>query len=203
MNIKKSFDEIFLRIKSRNIKNYLSNMWLPFTIIIIFVFLDLFTKSMIESRFDEGESKVIIDNFLNFTYVLNDGAAFSSFSGKRIFFLITTSIASLILLFYIIYDSDRLTVLMKIALSLVLAGALGNFVDRVSIGEVRDFIHIIYFGKDLPLLGEDFAIFNIADSCVTIGSILLIIGVMIGYHKRVPKKAVPNSDKPEQTDTQN
>src|SRR5690606_31993135 len=97
-------------------------------------------------------------------YVLNEGAAFSMLEGKRWFLIAVTTVAVLILLLYLIYDCDKLTVLMKTAIALLIGGAIGNMVDRLAIGAVRDFIEFIYFGLDLPLLGESFAIFNLADS---------------------------------------
>lgn len=180
-------------MQNRSIKDYAKNLWLPLVIIFALVFLDMLTKSLIESNLELGQQIVLIPNFLSITYVLNEGAAFSVLEGQRWFFITVTSIAVILVLFYLIYDCDRLTVLMKIAIALIVGGAIGNFIDRLMLGAVRDFIEIIYFGKDLPLLGESFAIFNVADSGITVGTILLIIGILIGYHKKDKKdKTEPN-----------
>jgi signal peptidase II len=183
-----SFKDVFSRMQTRSFKSYAKNLWLPFAIIFILVFLDMLTKSLVESNVGLGQDIVLIPNFLSITYVLNDGAAFSILEGNRWFFIIVTSITVLLVLLYLIYDCDKLTLLMKISIGLIIGGAIGNYIDRLMLGAVRDFIQIIFFGYDLPLLGESFAIFNVADSAITVGTILLIIGVLIGYHKKEKKQ---------------
>lgn len=68
---------------------------------------------------------------------------------------------------------------------MILAGALGNLVDRLFIGKVRDFVEIVFFGCDVPLLGESFAIFNIADAALVVGVILFLVYFIFMY--REPK----------------
>lgn len=185
-----SFRDMFARMQNRSFKDYAKNLWLPLAITFVIIFFDMLTKSLIESKLVLGQEIVLISNFLSITYVLNEGAAFSILEGKQWFFIIVTSIAVLLVLFYLIYDCDRLTLLMKIAIALIIGGATGNFIDRLMLGAVRDFIQIIYFGHDLPLLGDSFAIFNVADSGITVGTILLIIGILIGYHKKDKKQKI-------------
>ena len=182
-----SFRDMFARMQNRSFKDYAKNLWLPLAIIFVMIFLDMLTKSLVESKLSLGQEIVLIPNFLSITYVLNEGAAFSILEGQRWFFITVTTIAVIIVLLYLIYDCDKLTLLMKIAISLIIGGAIGNYIDRLMIGKVRDFIQIVYFGHDLPLLGDRFAVFNIADSGITIGTILLIIGILIGYHKKDKK----------------
>jgi len=188
MNI---FEKIFERIKNRSLKDFLKYLWLPLVIMVAVIFADLLTKSIIENKIALNQSVIIIPKFLSFTYVLNDGAAFSILEGQRWLFIITTVIAVLAILLYLIYDCDKLRALMKVALALILGGAVGNLVDRLAIGSVRDFIEIIFFGLDLPVFGDSFAIFNLADTAITIGTILLIIGVIIGHHKKEKPAAEP------------
>ena len=182
-----SFRDMFARMQNRSFKDYAKNLWLPLAIIFVMIFLDMLTKSLVESKLSLGQEIVLIPNFLSITYVLNEGAAFSILEGQRWFFITVTTIAVIIVLLYLIYDCEKLTLLMKIAISLIIGGAIGNYIDRLMIGKVRDFIQIVYFGHDLPLLGDRFAVFNIADSGITIGTILLIIGILIGYHKKDKK----------------
>ncbi|HHW90274.1 MAG TPA: signal peptidase II [Clostridiales bacterium] len=184
MKIYNFFGKIGSRIKNRSLKGFVKNLWIPLVIIVCVIFADLLTKTIVENNLTLGQSVVLIPKFLSITYVLNEGAAFSMLEGKRWFLIAVTTVAVLILLLYLIYDCDKLTVLMKTAIALLIGGAIGNMVDRLAIGAVRDFIEFIYFGLDLPLLGESFAIFNLADSAVTIGTVLLIIGVIIGHHKK-------------------
>ena len=115
------------------------------------------------------QSIPIIENFLYFTYVTNDGMAFGlSLPGGQIV-LSALSIIMTIVLGYLFWLERNGHILMKFALSLIIAGALGNLFDRVSYGEVVDFIHI--------KLGSfwEWYIFNIADTSVSIGMILFLI----------------------------
>ncbi|EGQ2737082.1 signal peptidase II, partial [Staphylococcus pseudintermedius] len=82
------------------------------------------------------------------------------------FYIITIIVLIALTVFYI--KEAKNNMLMQIAISLLFSGALGNFIDRVSSGEVVDFIDTVIFGYDFP-------IFNIADASLTIGVVLLII----------------------------
>ena len=108
----------------------------------------------------------IIDNFFSLTYVLNDGAAFSLFA-SRTYLLI---LIALLCLFFIIYElksnlDDRI---LSIGYSLLLAGLLGNFIDRVIDGYVVDYL-------SFKLLGYNYPIFNFADILIVVGIIIVII----------------------------
>ena len=97
-------------------------------------------------------------------YVRNYGAAFNIFEGNRIF-LSSISILSSIILIYFIFLKERLNPVDRYGLSLILAGSLGNGIDRVIKGYVIDFINLNIY---------DFPIFNIADIAINIGCIILI-----------------------------
>ena len=137
-------------------------------IIVIFIF-DQISKWCIHNYMNLYQSIPIIENFLYFTYVTNDGMAFGlSLPGGQIV-LSALSIIMTIVLGYLFWLERHGHILMKFALSLIIAGALGNLFDRVSYGEVVDFIHI--------KLGSfwEWYIFNIADTSVSIGMILFLI----------------------------
>ena len=97
-------------------------------------------------------------------YLRNYGAAFNIFEGNRIF-LSSISILSSIILIYFIFLKERLNPVDRYGLSLILAGSLGNGIDRVIKGYVIDFINLNIY---------DFPIFNIADIAINIGCIILI-----------------------------
>ena len=97
-------------------------------------------------------------------YLRNYGAAFNIFEGNRIF-LSSISILSSLILIYFIFVKERLNPLDRYGLSLILAGSLGNGIDRIIKGYVIDFINFKLF---------DFPIFNIADIAINIGCIILI-----------------------------
>lgn len=105
---------------------------------------------------------VLIDNILQFKYVQNDGAAFSILSGHPIFLIIITLAISLII--YKFMYSYKENIPCDIAFGLIYGGIFGNLIDRVIFQYVRDFISI-----------GSFPVFNIADSAIVIGVILLLI----------------------------
>ena len=135
-------------------KKYYINISLLMTIIVL-VF-DQVSKWLITISMKVGDSYEIIPNFLNITSHRNNGAAWGILSGKMLFFYIKEA---------------QFNLFMQVAISLLFAGALGNFIDRVLHGEVVDFI-------DTNIFGYDFPIFNIADSSLTIGVIFVIIALI-------------------------
>ncbi|PCF42082.1 signal peptidase II [Staphylococcus delphini] len=136
-------------------------------IALIILIGDQLTKFIIRTQMTIGESFAVLPKFLYITSHRNNGAAWGILSGKMTFFYIITVIILVALIVFYIKEAKN-NMLMQIAISLLFSGALGNFIDRVSSGEVVDFIDTVIFGYDFP-------IFNIADASLTIGVILLII----------------------------
>jgi signal peptidase II len=132
--------------------------------------LDQWTKLLVDSRFRLHESVPLIDNFLTLTYVRNKGAAFGilSDSAIRIPFFITVSCIALIGILWYLRKIEFTQRLQRWAMALIFAGALGNLIDRVRIGEVIDFIDVHWYRHHWPA-------FNVADSAITIGVGLLLI----------------------------
>ena len=132
---------------------------------LLLILIDFISKYLVISLIS-NKTIIIIINFLKFLYVKNTGAAFGIMSGNIIILVIVT----LILLFYIIKEVknnvDNKWIL--ISYLLILSGALGNLIDRLFRGYVVDFISFTLFKKEM-------AVFNIADSYITIGVFLLII----------------------------
>ena len=124
--------------------------------------LDQISKYFISLNYEYFLNKNIFIFSIN--YVRNYGAAFNIFEGNRIF-LSSISILSSIILIYFIFIKERLNPLDRYGLSLILAGSLGNGIDRMIKGYVIDFINLKLF---------DFPIFNIADIAINIGCIILI-----------------------------
>ena len=144
-------------------------------ITIIILVLDQITKFIIASSMKVGDSFEVIANFLNITSHRNDGAAWGILSGKMSFFFIITIIILVVLIVFYIKEAKN-NLLMQIAISLLFAGALGNFIDRVLHGEVVDFVDTYIFGYNFP-------IFNVADSSLTIGVLLIIIALLTDMKK--------------------
>ncbi|UEX89389.1 signal peptidase II [Staphylococcus ratti] len=137
-----------------------------FTVVIVFI-ADQLTKWLIVTQMTLGESFTVIPNFLAITSHRNDGAAWGILSGHMPFFYIITIVILIALVYFYIKEAQG-QFMMQLSVSLLIAGALGNFVDRIFNGEVVDFI-------DTTIFGYDFPIFNIADSSLSVGVVLLII----------------------------
>lgn len=129
--------------------------------------LDMLSKIVVINFLELEESVKIIDKFLYLTYVRNTGAAWSILSNNTYIVLGISLIIIIGIIWYIIKNKID-NKFEKIAYSLILGGAIGNFVNRIIYGYVIDFIDIKIFGYDYP-------IFNLADVFIVIGVILLII----------------------------
>lgn len=141
--------------------------------------LDQFTKAYIVKTMSVGDSYSVIPGFLNITSHRNTGAAWGILSGKMgFFFLVTIIVLGLLTYFYV--KEARGHFWMQMAISLLFAGALGNFIDRMKNGEVVDFIDTYIFGYDFP-------IFNVADSSLTVGVILILILLLFDSKKNKVK----------------
>ena len=142
-----------------------------YDLILLIIILDQVTKWLVARTVTLYGSLTVIPGFFNITRIHNKGAIFGAFSqtGNRLVFLILTA-ASLVALGLVIYyfvktpASERG---MKLALSLILAGALGNLLDRIFRGYVVDFLDFYIWRAHWPF-------FNVADSCITVGALLLL-----------------------------
>ena len=103
------------------------------------------------------------------TYTENRGAAFGMLQNARWFFICTTLIACGAIIFFLFRERKRMHPFMKITLGLILGGALGNFIDRMFLGYVRDMFSAVII---------NFAIFNVADSAISVGCVLLFIDLL-------------------------
>ena len=134
---------------------------------IIFLLIDVGSKLIVSNLMNINDSFIVIKDFFYITYVRNTGAAWSLFAGKT-WLLIIVSILIIGLIVGYIYKNKPKATMEKIGYSMILGGAFGNFIDRIVYGYVIDFFDFYIFGYDYP-------IFNLADSFILIGVILLII----------------------------
>ena len=140
-------------------------------IIIISVIFDQATKLWAANVLKNGNSIKIIGNFLRLSYAENKGAAFSILQNQRIFFLIIT-IVMLVFLALIYIKTKNISKMSRLSVAMIIGGAIGNFIDRFRLGYVIDFIDV-RFGSFY-----NFPIFNIADSFVVCGTILMVILIL-------------------------
>ncbi len=136
-------------------------------IILILTICDQLLKSWVASSIVLGGSKQLIPGIIELTNLRNSGAAWSIFEGQQTFFTIITIVA-IIVIGYFIWQY-RKNIPMLIGLSLIMAGTIGNFIDRLRQGYVVDMFETTFI---------NFSIFNIADMCLTIGVIWLIICIL-------------------------
>lgn len=139
----------------------------PYIIASIFFIIDLISKQIITHTLDIYESITLIPNFFKFTHVNNLGAAWSILENQRILLLIIT----LIVLFFInkYINKEDLNNFESFCYGMIIGGIVGNLFDRLIYGYVIDFLDFNIFGYNYP-------VFNLADSFIVIGIILLIIG---------------------------
>lgn len=143
-------------------------MWY-YLIALFVIVLDQVTKWTVVRNMEIGESISIVDNFFYLTSHRNTGAAWGILAGQMWLFYIITLIVVAGIIYYM-QTQAKGKPLFQVSLSFILGGAIGNFIDRLFRKEVVDFLDTYIFGYDFP-------IFNIADSALTIGVILLFIQI--------------------------
>lgn len=168
IDFKKSLAEWKVTIKSR--------WWIllvELAVIGVILLADLLTKKYAWQYFDTYGDKFvegIVPGLINLSQVKNRGAGFGILQGKTVALTVITFIVVVCLLVYLVFalkESEWL----RISLVFITAGGIGNIVDRIKFGYVRDFIQFQFW--------EDFAVFNVADSFVTVGAFMLIIILII------------------------
>ncbi len=135
-------------------------------IILSCILVDQFTKYIISTFFNLEQRYEIIKNFYYLTYYKNSGIAFGMFENGKIIIIVV----SLLLLLLLIYELKNFYKNRVAALSfcLLIGGLIGNLIDRIFLGYVRDFLEFDIFNINFP-------IFNISDACIVVGAIILII----------------------------
>lgn len=131
------------------------------------IVVDQLTKILAVLLLDPRSPVVLIPNILNFTLVRNEGAAFGLFQGKLYIFLIAAIIAVFTILRYL-RRIPREEVWLRTGLALLFSGAMGNFIDRVRLGYVIDFIDLHWYHHHWP-------VFNIADLVIDVGVFMILV----------------------------
>src|ERR1700735_5622407 len=140
------------------------------------ILLDQATKLFVQAHMALYESIAIIPNYLDITYTLNPGAAFSMLADAppwvREAFLLTMAGAAIVVLAVLIVRSERVSIT-SVAFALIMGGAMGNLIDRAIRGRVIDFMRAHYYDLNYP-------IFNVADSAITIGVAMIVLTAFFG-----------------------
>lgn len=131
------------------------------------LFFDQFSKCLVKKLLYLNQTISIIPSFFSITYVKNEGAAWSLFSGRQ-FLLIFISLFALFALYYYFMKGKKLYPLEIISYGLLFGGIFGNLLDRIIRGHVIDFLEFTIFHYHFP-------VFNIADICIVIGVLFTIL----------------------------
>ncbi|NLX77769.1 MAG: signal peptidase II [Clostridiaceae bacterium] len=148
-------------------------------IIAVILMLDQATKLYVRNNLPLGLKNEVIPDFFYFTHVENTGAAFGILKNGRYFFIVLTVVICAILVYIMIKNNHKV---LRLSISFILAGAAGNWIDRVFRGRVTDFFDFYIFGYDYP-------VFNVADICINIGTFIMLIYILFIYKEPVKQDA--------------
>ena len=137
-------------------------------VIAILIVLDQLVKAYVVQNIALGEIKSWIPNFVSLTYLQNRGAAFSILQDQQLLFAVITLVVVVGAIWYLHKHMED-SFWMFLGLTLIIAGGLGNFIDRISQGFVVDMFHLDFI---------NFAIFNVADSYLTVGVVVLLFAML-------------------------
>lgn len=180
---------------------YLKVAKMEWIIILSAFVLDLVIKAIVENCLDYGEIITIVPYVLNIHKIHNSSAAFgASFLkdllgpvGARIFFCVFAVAASVAFALVLIKNKGKSRVL-RISLALFIAGAMGNCIDRMALGYVRDFAEFIYLGMTIRGSKTWPYIFNIADVALVVGVMLMIVYFLFLYRDSDKKGLEANTE---------
>jgi len=150
------------------IKNII-NRYYAFLIATAVLLLDQILKNIIAQNMILNEKITVLNNVLSVTKIYNTGAAFGIFENKTLFLAVFSIFVIVLISVYLIKTNKSLNFINAIAWGLILGGTVGNFIDRLSLGYVLDFIRFDFV---------DFPIFNIADISINFGAALLITYIL-------------------------
>ena len=167
-------------------------MILTFFVMAALVAADQLIKAWAQTSLVEaGGAMDFMGNFVNLRYVQNTGAAFSIGSNSTLFFIIFTTLMLIALMVLMLHLYKRNIPLLHWSLVLIIAGGLGNLIDRVCYGYVVDMFNFAFF---------DFPVFNFADVTICIGTGLLFLFILFFYDKHFDDKKKKEEDVSEAED---
>ena len=155
------------------------------TVVLLVVLCDVLSKYLVVQLLLPLERSVtVIPGILDFTYVENRGAAFGMLSNSRWIFM-TVSVVFIFVLIYVLKQKYSSNTLYTVSLCLFLGGGIGNMTDRVFLGYVVDFFEFTFV---------DFAVFNVADSAISIGAVLFVVYLIFFDTVFFPRKQGKDKD---------
>ncbi|MBE6649015.1 MAG: signal peptidase II [Ruminococcaceae bacterium] len=159
------------------------------SVIIFSVILDQITKILADKHLTKSDEIEVIPNILGLSFVKNEGAAFGMFADNRWIFMVFSTFAIGVMIYFLLTLKDSHPLLV-ISLSMLIGGGIGNMIDRISRGYVIDFFKFLFV---------KFAVFNVADCFVTVGAVLLAIYLLFLFKDETPNE-IDNNKPEEETD---
>jgi len=158
----------------------------PLAVVVAVILLDQLTKAWILQTLgpNEGTTRPLLGAWLSFTYVKNNGVAFGLFRGIPYFFTITSIVISIGAILFYRFQLPNNRPWVQYSLGLIVGGAIGNIIDRVRYSYVVDFVHVRWFP----------GIFNLADSAITIGVIMLAGYLLLFGESRATAPSSPGDE---------
>jgi len=154
------------------VNNSKKMLLINYIVVALATIFDQWTKKLIEPLKVNADIDILPGVF-NFTYVENRGAAFGLMNGQRIFFLVIAVVVfAAISYVFLRIPAEKKYYKLDITLAFILAGAIGNMIDRFSLGYVRDFINFYCI---------NFAVFNVADIYITCGTPIVCLMILFAY----------------------
>ena len=143
----------------------------------ILVLADQISKTIVVKTMSLYESIPVIQNFFHFTYITNDGMAFGINFPFGYYIFTSLSVLLTLFLFWYLWSVRTHSIVIRLGISFIIAGAIGNLIDRIFLGAVIDFL-------DFMIGNFHWYVFNLADSYVTVGMVLVLIDSIILEKKR-------------------
>ena len=159
-----------MRRKTKAQKTLIKNREYVYSVACVLLIIDQLLKLLVRSKVELLDEIEVIPNFFSIYHIENTGGAFSLFSGATIV-LIILSVLILAFLHYFVLTDEVMTKWRIFGLGIVIGGIVGNLVDRLLYGAVVDFLSFDFFGYEFP-------VFNIADIGITVGFVILAIGIL-------------------------
>ncbi|SYZ72000.1 Lipoprotein signal peptidase [Candidatus Zixiibacteriota bacterium] len=163
----------------------------PVIFLLAVVAFDQISKIWVLNSLSPGQTKSVIGQFFQLRLAYNEGGAMGTVLGSGTFYLVTSCIV-LIIVLYLLYN-NRNRALLAFSLAAIAGGAIGNIIDRIRIGWVVDFLDFDFF--DINILGyklDRWWTFNVADSAITVGIIILLAYILFSPRPKGIQRAVPD-----------
>ncbi len=161
-------------------------------VIAVSIILDQLSKFLVVRDLKPIGSAVVLEKVLGLRYVENTGAAFGMMKGYRWVFIVLSTIAILAIAFVLVKKRRQIPLTLGLWMSMIVGGGIGNQIDRLANGYVVDFFEFLFV---------DFAIFNVADSFVTVGAAMILIDLLFLHRDFLSEPSSAAADHISNSDT--